>query len=232
MSLAKKERENLDAWNKLLSDIVKNYKCPAECNGACCRECNITLEESEFKRIIKQRKEIKETLEKNALISSEIIVGSEVKQYEFTAHPCPLLSEKGRCSTYNIRPTICRIYPFKVNSSTVPGNISVDACPVGVQIALDFVVFKTIANADPFATSYKIPVDELLHLKQMIEDSKEYITNVEIKLIQITLEFLKPFFDYLKRSKKELVLSDRQVLINKINSHNILTPREVEVKKE
>lgn len=219
MSLSKKERENLAAWNKLFSDIAKNYNCPAECNGACCRKCNITLGELEFKRIIKQRKEIKETLEQNVSISSEIIVGSEVKQYEITVHPCPLLiSEKGRCSAYNIRPIICRIYPFKVNSSTVPGHISVDACPMGVQIALDFIVFKTVANAGPFVTSYEIPIDELLHLKQMMKDSKEYITNVEIKLLQIPLEFLMPFLDYLKRSKNELVLSDRQVLINKINS--------------
>ena len=219
MSLAKKERENMDVWTKLLSDIVKNYKCPAECNGACCRECNITLEESEFKRIIKQRKDVKEILEQNVSISSKVILGSEEKQYEITVHPCPLLIlEKGRCSAYNIRPTICRIYPFKVNSSTVPGYISVDACPTGVQIALDFKVFQTVSNAGPFATSYEIPIDELLHLKQMIEYSKEYITNVEIKLIQIPLEFLKPFFDYLKRCKTELVISDRQVLINKINS--------------
>lgn len=50
--------------------------------------------------------------------------------------PCSFLNVTGRCEVYDRRPTVCGMYPFKVNTS---GNsVGLQPCPIGFLIIRDF----------------------------------------------------------------------------------------------
>ncbi|SFM60832.1 hypothetical protein SAMN04488696_1837 [Methanolobus profundi] len=50
--------------------------------------------------------------------------------------PCSFLNMTGRCEVYDRRPTVCGMYPFKVNTS---GNsVGLQPCPIGFLIIQDF----------------------------------------------------------------------------------------------
>jgi hypothetical protein len=50
--------------------------------------------------------------------------------------PCSFLNANGRCEVYDNRPTVCGMYPFKVNTS---GNsVGLQPCPIGFLIIQDF----------------------------------------------------------------------------------------------
>jgi Fe-S-cluster containining protein len=217
MGLSKSEKKIVKEWINLFKSIISHYECPSECGGACCKECEITLSELEFKRILRTRKDLTEILTQNVLVSSGIAAGIEIKQYELTIHPCPLL-ENGRCSIHDANPTICNMYPFANKHTTVPGYITLDPCPVGVKIAIDFTIFKAMIDAGSNTKSVYIEEDTLCHLKNMLESSKEYQTHEAVTNIQIPRELLKPFAEFLEKSDKKLRETDRQNVINIIQT--------------
>jgi Fe-S-cluster containining protein len=217
MSFSKSEKKIINELINLFQSITNYYDCPSNCHGACCKECNITLAEPEYKKILRVRKDLKEILTLNVSVSSGIVAGRVINQYEFTLHPCPLL-EGGRCSVHEISPIICKMYPFATKSNTPHGYITLDPCPVGIKIAIDFTIFTAYVNTRGISKTVFFTDDELFHLKEMSIASKEYQIHKSVKNIQIPREFLKPFAEYLVRSDKNSLEADRENLLKKIQT--------------
>jgi hypothetical protein len=81
-------------------------------------------------------------------------------------------------------------------------------------------ICAAVVNAGPNATEYTFIKEELIHIKKMIDNEYDYKTDEYIENIQIPIQHIKPFADYLARSKKELLESDRQTLLKKIKALN------------
>jgi hypothetical protein len=62
--------------------------------------------------------------------------------------PCSFLNDIGRCHVYERRPTVCGMYPFKVNTSGT--TIGLQPCPVGFLIIRDFAswIIDTLSKSD------------------------------------------------------------------------------------
>ena len=110
----------------VIQNILKHYQCPETCGAHCCSKGQIHMFEDEVKvlTILDAKKARKIT---NDGLSSGL--------YLMDA-PCSFLNVTGRCEVYERRPTVCGMYPFKVNTS---GNsIGLQPCPIGFLIIRDF----------------------------------------------------------------------------------------------
>ncbi|QLC50824.1 YkgJ family cysteine cluster protein [Methanolobus zinderi] len=110
----------------IVQNILKHYKCPDSCGAHCCSKGQIHLFEDEMKMLT-----ILDSVKAGAIVDADIYPGL----YLMSA-PCSFLNRTGRCDVYDKRPTVCGLYPFKVNSS---GNsIGLQPCPIGFSIIRDF----------------------------------------------------------------------------------------------
>lgn len=92
-------RLSLDSWRELYAKIPD-----AHCKGLCAANCSIImLQQAEYERI-----EMKRSIPKTPSLSASVA--------------CPLL-EAGRCTVYDARPVICRLY----------GATAKLACPHGCE---------------------------------------------------------------------------------------------------
>lgn len=110
----------------VVQNILKHYECPDTCGAHCCSKGQIHMFEDEVKVLTAQDQS------KAGKITNE---GLSAGLYLMSA-PCSFLNEIGRCEVYDKRPTVCGMYPFKVNTS---GNsVGLQPCPVGFLIIRDF----------------------------------------------------------------------------------------------
>ncbi|MBP1908501.1 YkgJ family cysteine cluster protein [Methanolobus bombayensis] len=110
----------------VVQNILKHYPCPDTCGAHCCCNGQIHFFEDEVKilTVIDSEKAKKITNE-----------GLCAGLYQMNV-PCSFLNASGRCGVYENRPTVCGMYPFKVNTS---GNsVGLQPCPVGFLIIRDF----------------------------------------------------------------------------------------------
>jgi Fe-S-cluster containining protein len=110
----------------VIQSILKHYQCPDTCGAHCCSKGQIHFFEDEVKVLtILDR-------EKAGRITNK---GLSEGLYQMNA-PCSFLNANGRCEVYDNRPTVCGMYPFKVNTS---GNsVGLQPCPIGFLIIRDF----------------------------------------------------------------------------------------------
>jgi Fe-S-cluster containining protein len=110
----------------VIQSILKHYQCPDTCGAHCCSKGQIHFFEDEVKVLtILDR-------EKAGRITNK---GLSEGLYQMNA-PCSFLNANGRCEVYDNRPTVCGMYPFKVNTS---GNsVGLQPCPIGFLIIQDF----------------------------------------------------------------------------------------------
>lgn len=131
MSYSMKQFMQQDVF-KNISDIVSFYECSLECHSYCCKILKIEVDNHERKIL---RKASKEKIE----IFERIKQGN--KYIYKSPSPCPFLNEKEKCSAYNRRPFLCKIYPFNL-SEVIPGQIILYPCLMGVAILNDFINYK------------------------------------------------------------------------------------------
>jgi Fe-S-cluster containining protein len=122
----------------IVQNILRHYECPPTCQAHCCSKGQIHMFEDEL----------------NALSSldparaGKITSDANSPNLYLMQAPCSFLNDSGRCHVYERRPTVCGLYPFKVNTSGI--SIGLQPCPVGFLIIRDFALWMmdTIAKTD------------------------------------------------------------------------------------
>lgn len=110
----------------VVQNILKHYECPETCEAHCCSNGQIHFFEDEVKVL---------TLLNQEKVKNITNDGLSAGLYQMNA-PCSFLNTSGRCDAYNSRPTVCGMYPFKVNTSGT--TLGLQPCPIGFLIIKDF----------------------------------------------------------------------------------------------
>jgi len=103
-----KEKELLEMYHEIIETeplklkILKKVKCK-KC-GWCCKAQNAMLTIEDVKRLMTHLGyNYQEFYEKYLDMNMKI---------PYLKSPCPFLDSENRCTIYNIRPKVCKIYPF------------------------------------------------------------------------------------------------------------------------
>lgn len=94
--------------------------------------------------------------------------------------PCSFLNITNRCDVYEKRPTVCGMYPFKINDSGISSGLQ--PCPLGFLIIKDFSIWimDTISKTD-------IPEDEkaaiLLQWEALLQSYLAELSEFHVKPI-------------------------------------------------
>lgn len=72
----------------------------------CCKTLQIQLDDKDIRRISDH---LKKTTDEFA---DEYLEQNEEGAFRIRTKPCPFLGEDDRCTIYDIRPTVCREYPY------------------------------------------------------------------------------------------------------------------------
>ncbi|WP_340820753.1 YkgJ family cysteine cluster protein [Methanolobus sp. WCC4] len=153
---------------RAVQNILKHYQCPDTCGAHCCSQGQIHIFEDEVKvlSILNEKKA--------GMITNE---GLSAGLYLMNA-PCSFLGSTGRCEVYDKRPTVCGMYPFKVNTS---GNsVGLQPCPIGFLIIRDFAEWIV----DSFSRSNSSD-EEKARIK---EEWKKNVDSYEAELLEFHLK--------------------------------------------
>lgn len=107
----------------LIKELLSYYKC-SRC-GKCCEFTEIYITELEYN-----------TLKRRDSRINKKINYREIGYY--LSNPCAYLSDDKRCKVNNIKPSVCKNYPFTFTYGTFMCLI---LCPLGEQIASDLYEF-------------------------------------------------------------------------------------------
>ena len=109
----------------VIQNILQYYECPETCRAECCRNGRVHIFEDEFRVLTEEDKERTQNIGKDSLVPDLYVINN----------PCSFLSKSNRCEIYDKRPTVCGMYPFKVNSSGT--SLGLQPCPLGFMIIQD-----------------------------------------------------------------------------------------------
>lgn len=110
----------------VVQNILKHYECPETCGAHCCSKGQIHMFEDEMQVLTVQDQAKAGKIRKGGLSAGLYLMDA----------PCSFLNKTFRCEVYDKRPTVCGMYPFKVNTS---GNsVGLQPCPIGFLIIRDF----------------------------------------------------------------------------------------------
>ncbi|WMW25056.1 YkgJ family cysteine cluster protein [Methanolobus sediminis] len=125
---------------EIVEVILSHYSCPSSCNAFCCKIADINLDENDLERL-KQASEYKAYMVKSC--------NEDGKQHKICP-PCPFLI-LDRCSVYDKRPAICRLFPF--NICDLPDALLLFPCDMGASIFEDYVIYSNIILKQPISAS-------------------------------------------------------------------------------
>lgn len=111
-------------------DILKHYTCPESCGGHCCKIYDIHLEQVDATRISRMNK-------KNKEIIDSALYDPKFNNVMFSVKPCPFL-KADKCSVHKFKPMTCRQYPFAYKYSDGMITFSLETCPLGCDILIDY----------------------------------------------------------------------------------------------
>ncbi|MEZ5336410.1 MAG: YkgJ family cysteine cluster protein [Methanolobus sp.] len=122
--------------------MLSHYSCPSRCPAICCKLGDINLDEKDMELL-------KQASDQNTDKIDSCIENGEVR---YKIHPpCPFL-ESERCTIYNSRPTVCRMFPFNIcNKHDV---LLLFPCDMGANIFEDYVGYagKVLKHPIPAKT--------------------------------------------------------------------------------
>lgn len=184
-----------DVWKQTISDIeniLSFYECPNLCKGRCCKMTSIVFSEDEYDKMLTCEEEIvrteiiKHTIKVKNLKSKMISQGIPKKvaktvannvqgvPNEFDSIVCPLL-DNGKCKIYDLRPNICKHYPFKSEKLGINGMVGVVPCFLGEALYFDYILMYCDIYAKYYnKESEDAIISDLMHLKKLSEQTKEY----------------------------------------------------------
>lgn len=122
----------------IIQSILRHYECPSSCQSHCCSKGQIHMFEDELKVLSSL----------DPARAGKICNDASSPSLYLMQAPCSFLNDTGRCHVYERRPTVCGLYPFKVNTSG--STIGLQPCPVGFLIIRDFAswIIDTLSKSD------------------------------------------------------------------------------------
>jgi Fe-S-cluster containining protein len=188
------EKELFDMYKHIIQTeplklkILKKIKCK-KC-GWCCKNQSAMLTQEDIKRLMVHFKYSYEEF-------YEKYLNKELK-IPYLKSPCPFLGEENRCNIYNVKPKVCKIYPF------VDFFLVVKPCLLGENIydimvkSRDFIQNNTSQKDDShFQQLYSDRIDMLNNITGM-EPSK----GAEYHSIYIDKDILMKLIKIIKTVKK------------------------------
>lgn len=164
----------------IIQNILRHYECPPSCESHCCSKGQIHMFEDELKVLSSL----------DSARAGKIIADTNSPSLYLMQAPCSFLNDTGRCHVYGRRPTVCGLYPFKVNTSGT--TIGLQPCPVGFLIIKDFVswITDTLSKAD-------IPCEER---SRMVDEWQKSVESYALELSEfhskpLLLEMQIPYED-------------------------------------
>lgn len=166
---------------RCVQEIFSHYSCPSTCPAVCCKIADINLDENDFE-ILSQAPKYKADKIKSWNEDGEI-------HYKICP-PCPFL-EFGKCSVYDRRPTICRMFPF--NICNLPDVLLLFPCDMGASIFEDYVEYSGNVLKQPLPVK-TIDAFEQSHCSFL---TKLY-EGLSIPMLVLKIDCLLPFKEYLE----------------------------------
>uniref|UniRef100_UPI00406C957E YkgJ family cysteine cluster protein n=1 Tax=Methanolobus sp. ZRKC5 TaxID=3136295 RepID=UPI00406C957E len=151
----------------------------------CCKIVDINLDEYDIKILGQVPKDKTDKIE-------SFIEGGEL-HYKLSP-PCPFL-ESGKCTVYDRRPTMCRLFPF--NLTTMPDALLLFPCDMRANIFEDYIEYSDHMLKQPFPAK-TIDAFEQLHCSF---DSK-LNEGLPIPMLVMKINDLIPFNEYFKSRLK------------------------------
>ncbi|WP_445475643.1 YkgJ family cysteine cluster protein [Methanococcoides methylutens] len=178
----------------VIQNILKNYECPDTCKAECCRNGRIHIFEDEF-NLLKEN-----DLERTKDIKSDVLIPA---LYVMNT-PCSFLDPVNRCDIYGRRPTVCGMYPFKVNNSGI--SLGLQPCPLGFMIIKDISswAMDAISRADiPAAEKVEKQMQWKMTLESYAMEFSDFHSRESLQEMQIPFDELEMLSMFL-RSKNAL----------------------------
>ncbi|WP_406656379.1 YkgJ family cysteine cluster protein [Methanolobus sp. ZRKC2] len=187
----------------VVQNILKHYECPDTCGAHCCSKGQIHMFEDEVDVLIARNQKKAEKITNEGLSPGLYLMNA----------PCSFLNETGRCETYDKRPTVCGMYPFKVNTS---GNsVGLQPCPIGFLIIRDFaswVVDSISKSGISEEEKIRVSVEWQRNVDSYAEELNEFHSKPVLKEMQIPFEELEMLSMFLasKNSQKASDISSAE----------------------
>jgi Fe-S-cluster containining protein len=170
---------------KIIDEVMSFYSCPSDCpSPSCCYLISVSMDKHDFRILTKSGKVKIERV--------ELIKENGNKHYEMQP-PCQFLTKENKCSVRDRRPSVCRMYPIFIASTTAFG---VTPCNLGLIILNDY---------NKFAKE-SLGMDVPANLKNEITKANEIFNNNPEKEVTffipgIPLDNFILFSKYLKTPK-------------------------------
>ena len=186
----------------VVQNILQYYECPENCKAECCCNGRIHIFEDEFNFLKENYNERTEGIKNDDILPSLYIMNT----------PCPFLDQANRCNIHAKRPTVCGMYPFKVNSSGT--SLGLQPCPVGFLIISDLAAWAmdTISKEE---ISGSEKAEKLIEwektLKSYQKEASEFHLRESLQEMQIPFDELNMFSMFMlsrKAAKKVTEASD------------------------
>lgn len=113
-----------------VQEILSHYSCPSSCPAFCCKIADINLDEKDL--------EILSQVSKYTTVNIESWDENGERHFKICP-PCPFL-ELDKCSVYDSRPAMCRLFPF--NICNMPDVLLLFPCDMAASIFEDYVEYS------------------------------------------------------------------------------------------
>jgi Fe-S-cluster containining protein len=201
-----------ELYNKCL-DILAFYSCPEDCNICC--SCDIYFSQQDYNQIKKRHpKAIKKIVHHN-----ETVNGIKTNGYTFIEKPCPLL-ENNRCTIHDVKPKICKMYPFDFKAETFE-MVSIDPCPLGKEVMLDYISVHIHAiqmSNNMLREEKELRIIEIV-TRFKVSFSEIYENGKKISLMNFPLLSLKSLLFFLQNSPKEDFIRNRKRILKMMEDY-------------
>ncbi|MBN2110792.1 MAG: YkgJ family cysteine cluster protein [Methanosarcinaceae archaeon] len=164
-----------------VQEILSHYACPSTCPAICCKAADIYLDEDDLKILLKASED------KAGKIES---CNEGKERYYKIPPPCPFL-KSGKCSIYDKRPTMCRLFPFNV--STMPDVLALFPCDMAASIFEDYIEYSDNILKQPLPEK---TIDDFEQSHCSFESRLN--KGLPIPMLVIKIADLIPFKEYLR----------------------------------
>lgn len=164
-----------------VQEILSHYSNPPTCPAICCKVADINLDENDLDRLRQAPNYDADNIE----------TCGEGEEYQYKINPpCPFL-ESDRCSVYEWRPTICRMFPF--NLCNVPDVLLLFPCDMGADILKDYAEYSENILKQPIHAKTINDFEQSHHSFE-----SKLIEGLPIPMLMIKIHTLTPFNEYLR----------------------------------
>lgn len=177
----KKRRLSDLPFFETVQEILSHYSRPSTCPAICCKMTDINLDEKDLE-ILRRASKYKADQIKYCNYDGE-------SQYKIPP-PCPFL-ETDKCSVYDWRPTMCRMFPFNVCNK--PDLLLLFPCDMGTCIFEDYIEYSDKVLRKP------LPSETIESFKQSHDSFLMKLSEgLPIPMLAFKIDSLLPFKEYLR----------------------------------